>query len=192
LLVLAFSTPVAINAQDNTLDAAAIDAYIENHMAENQIPGLALSIVHNDESVYTQGYGVAGPDGTPVTPQTPFIIGSISKSFTALAIMKLVEAGEIELDAPVQTYIPWFTLADPEGAKLITVRHLLTHSSGLSELDGDKDLANPDISEDALETHIRELADYNLKPSGRGEFRVRKHRLRHPGSDCADCLRSIF
>ena len=54
LLVSVFSTPVAINAQDNTLDAASIDAYIENHMAEHQIPGLALAIVHNDEIVYTQ------------------------------------------------------------------------------------------------------------------------------------------
>ena len=85
------------------MDIAAIDAYIENHIAEHQIPGLALSIVHNDEIVYTQGYGVAGSDGTPVTPQNPFIIGSTTKSFTALAIMQLVEAGEIELDASVQT-----------------------------------------------------------------------------------------
>ena len=166
VFVLATSIPAGAKTP-NSLDVASIDAYIETHMAENQIPGLALSIVHNDEIVYTQGYGVAGPDGTPVTPQTPFIIGSTSKSFSALAIMQLVEAGEIELDALVQTYIPWFTMADPEAAKLITVRHLLTHSSGLSELDGDKDLVNPDVSEDALETHIRELADYNLnRPAG--------------------------
>jgi CubicO group peptidase (beta-lactamase class C family) len=123
-------------------------------MAEHQIPGLALSIVHNDEIVYTQGYGVAGPDGTPVTPQTPFIIGSTSKSFTALAIMQLVEAGEIELDASVQTYLPWFTMKDPEQVKRITVRHLLTHSSGLAGPVSDKDIVNPDASEDALETYI--------------------------------------
>lgn len=136
-------------------------------MAEHQIPGLALSIVHSDEIVYTQGYGVADPDGTPVTPQTPFILCSLSKSFTALAIMQLVEAGEIELDASVQTYLPWFTMAGPEPAERITVRHLLTHSSGLSYLVGDKDLVNPDVSEDALETHIRKLADYKLtRPVG--------------------------
>jgi CubicO group peptidase (beta-lactamase class C family) len=161
VLVLTFSTPAVAKTQ-NTLDTAAIDAYIENHIAEHQIPGLALSIVHNDEIVYTQGYGVADPDGTPVTPQTPFIIGSTSKSFTALAIMQLVEAGEIELDAPVQTYLPWFTMAGPEDAALITVRHLLAQTSGLSGPVSDKDLVNPDVSEAALETHIRELADYNL------------------------------
>ena len=146
---------------------ASIDAYIENHMAEIQIPGLALSIVHNDEIVYTQGYGVADPDGTPVTPGTPFILGSTSKSFTALAIMQLVEAGRIELDAFVQTYLPWFTMAGPEAAALITVRHFLAQTSGLSGPVSDKDLVNPDVSEGALETHIRELADYKLaRPVG--------------------------
>jgi len=167
LAVLLVTSISPVGQAQQPLDIAAIDAYIENHMAEHQIPGLALSIVHNDEIVYTQGYGVAGPDGTPVTSQTPFIIGSTSKSFTALAIMQLVEAGEIELDASVQTYLPWFTMADPEQAKLITVRHLLTHSSGISGPVSDKDLVNPDVSEDALETHIRELADYKLaRPVG--------------------------
>jgi CubicO group peptidase (beta-lactamase class C family) len=149
------------------LDTAAIDAYIEYHMAENQIPGLALSIVHNNEIVYTRGYGVAGTDGTQVTPKTPFIIGSTSKSFTALAIMQLVETGEIELDASVQTYLPWFTMAGPEDSSLITVRHLLTHTSGLSGPVSDKDIVNPDLSIDALENHIREVADYKLiNPAG--------------------------
>ena len=81
---------------------------------------MAIAIVHNDEIVYTQGYGVAGLDGTQVTPQTPFIIGSTSKSFTALAVMQLVEAGKIDLDAPVQAYLPWFSLADPEQAQQMT------------------------------------------------------------------------
>jgi len=161
VLVLVFSTSAGAKTQE-ALDMAAIDAYIENHMAEHKIPGLALSIVHNDEIVYTQGYGDADPDGTPVTPGTPFIIGSASKSFTALAIMQLVEAGQIELDATVQTYLPWFTMADPEQAKLITVRHLLAQTSGLSGPVSDKDIVNPDVSENALETHIRELTDYNL------------------------------
>ncbi|MFC1879115.1 serine hydrolase domain-containing protein [Chloroflexota bacterium] len=161
MLTLTFSASASPQTQD-ALNTAAIDAYIKNHMAEHQIPGLALIIVHNDVIVYTQGYGVADSGGTPVTPSTPFILASTSKSFTALAIMQLVEAGEIELDAPVQIYLPWFTMADPEKAALITVRHLLAHTSGLSGPVSDKDLVNPDVSEAALETHIRELADYDL------------------------------
>ena len=73
--LLVVSIPLVGQAQQ-PLDIAAIGAHIENHMTEHQIPGLALSIVHNDEIMYTQGYGVAGPDGIPVTPQTPFTIGS--------------------------------------------------------------------------------------------------------------------
>ena len=121
-----------------------------------------MSIVHNNEIVYTQGYGVTGPDGTSITSQTPFIMGSTSKSLTALAFMQLVEAGEIELDANVQTYLPWFTMKGPEDSNLITIRQLLTHTSGLSGTVSDKDLVSNDTSENALETHIREVADYKL------------------------------
>jgi len=78
-VLLAIFTPMVGQTQQAP-DIDAIDAYIENHMADHQIPGLALAIVYNDEIVYTQGYGVADPDGTPVTPDTPFILGSTSKS----------------------------------------------------------------------------------------------------------------
>lgn len=164
LLVASISSPV--KAQE-PLGTDTIDAYIENFMAENQIPGLALSIVHNKEVVYTQGYGVTGPDGTLVTPQTPFVLGSTTKSFTALAVMQLVEAGKIDLSASVQTYLPWFTLADPEAAKQITIRHLLTQTSGLSGMAGDKNILSDDISDTALEDNIRGLADAGLnRPVG--------------------------
>jgi CubicO group peptidase (beta-lactamase class C family) len=66
-----------------------------------------------------------------VTPHTSFIIGSITKAFTALAVMQLVEAGQVELDTPVQQYMPWFRVADPQASAHITVRQLLNQSSGL-------------------------------------------------------------
>jgi len=166
LILFTVAITSTVKAQE-PLDTEAIDAYIENLMAENQIPGLALSIVHNNEIVYTQGYGVTGPDGTFVTPQTPFILGSTTKSFTALAVMQLVEAGKIDLDAPIQTYLPWFTLADPQEAKQITTRHLLTQTSGISTLDGDKDMTSDDMSGTALEDNIRGLGDISLnRPVG--------------------------
>src|SRR5215210_8124492 len=68
-------------------DFAAIDRYVEQQMRELRIPGLALGIVHGDQIVHLKGFGVADPSGRPVTPQTPFIIGSTTKSMTALAIM---------------------------------------------------------------------------------------------------------
>jgi len=101
-------------------------------MAANRVPGLALAITRGDEVLYIKGYGTAGDD-RPMTPQTQFYVASLSKSFTALAVMQLVEDGKIELDAPVRTYLPGFTTSDPRAAGRITVRHLLNQTSGLAD-----------------------------------------------------------
>ena len=105
-------------------------------MKNARIPGLALGIVHDGHPVHLRGFGRADDCGRPFTPQTPLFIGSDSKSFTALAVMQLAEAGKADLDAPVQRYIPWFQVADPEASALITVRHLLNQTSGLTERAG--------------------------------------------------------
>jgi CubicO group peptidase (beta-lactamase class C family) len=78
-----------------------------------------------------KGYGKADQTGRSVTPQTPFLLASVSKPITATAIMQLVEAGKIELDASVQRYVPDFRVADPVASGQITVRHLLLHTSGI-------------------------------------------------------------
>lgn len=118
--------------RQTAFDPTAVDEFINRQITVQHIPGLALAITRGDQVLYVQGYGNAG-NGQPVTPQTQFLIASVSKSFTAMAIMQLVEAGKIDLDAPVQRYLPEFTLADPAAASQITVRHLLNHTSGLSE-----------------------------------------------------------
>jgi CubicO group peptidase (beta-lactamase class C family) len=120
-------------ARDDAASHRAIDGYIAAKMRSARIPGLALAIVRGDRIVYLKGYGRADASGRHVTPQTPFLIGSITKSFTALAVMQLVEAGTVDLDAPVQRYIPWFRVADPKASAQITVRHLLTMTSGLPQ-----------------------------------------------------------
>jgi CubicO group peptidase (beta-lactamase class C family) len=137
-------------------DFAVIDTYIETKMQELRIPGLALGIVQGDQIVHLQGFGIADPSGRAVTAQMPFNIGSTTKSFTALAIMQLVEVGKIELDAPVQRYLPWFRVADTDGglpdAAQITVRHLLNQTSGFSTRTGRRTSdANLDMREDGLE-----------------------------------------
>lgn len=119
-------------------DFAAIDAYVTEQMNNLGIPGMALGIVRDGQIVHLQGFGVADSFGRAVTPQTPFYIGSVTKSFTALAVMQLVEAGKIELDAPVQKYLPWFELADKEASAKITVRHLLNQTTGISTIDGNR------------------------------------------------------
>lgn len=115
-----------------TLDLAAIDQFIIEQMTTQRAPGLALAIIQGDQVRYVKGYGTADAN-QPVTPQTQFHIASLSKSFTAVAIMQLVEAGQIDLDAPVQRYLPEFMLADRTVAAQITVRQLLNHTSGLAD-----------------------------------------------------------
>jgi len=106
-------------------DFARIDAYVSAQVQDARIPGLALGIIHGDQIAHLHGFGVADSMGRAVTPQTPFLLGSTTKSFTAFAIMQLVEAGKIAIDAPVRRYLPWFRVADPVASSRITMRHLL-------------------------------------------------------------------
>lgn len=112
-------------------DAAQIDAYVSAQMQRQGLPGLALALVDGERVILLKGYGKADPAGRPVTPQTPFLLASVSKPLTAAAVMQLVEAGQVELDAPLQRYVPEFQMADPAASAHITVRHLLLHTSGL-------------------------------------------------------------
>jgi CubicO group peptidase (beta-lactamase class C family) len=131
-------------------------------MQAAHIPGLALSVVRGNQVVYLKRYGIAGPDGRGVTPQTPFILGSTSKSFTALAIMQLVEAGKIDLDAPVTQYLPWFRTADEAASARITVRDLLNQDSGLPVYAGHEGFSENDQRDTALENGIRQLTGVRL------------------------------
>ena len=114
------------------IDFQTLDTFIEGQMAKHGIKGISLAVTSGTEIVYLKGYGTAG-NGRPMTPETPMYIGSQSKSFTGLAIAQLVEQGKIGLNDPVQKYLPWFEVADPEASQKITVNHLLHHVSGLSE-----------------------------------------------------------
>ncbi|MCU0493493.1 MAG: beta-lactamase family protein [Chloroflexaceae bacterium] len=141
-------------------DFEAIERYVEEQRQVAHIPGLALVVVRDNQIVQAQGFGVAGSDNNPVTPQTAFGIGSISKSFTALAIMQLVEAGKLELDAPVQRYLPFFRTRDGEASARITVRHLLHQTSGLPTAAGFWEGGQP--GENPLEARVRALAEVEL------------------------------
>ena len=149
-------------AGDDGPDLAAIDRYVRSEMDAQRIPGLALGIVHGDRIVHAQGFGQAERSGPEVTPQTPFLIGSVTKSFTALAIMQLSEAGRLQLDAPVQRYLPWWRVADPDASSRITVRHLLYQVSGLSKATGNAYQTSGDTHDSALEDRVRALRDAEL------------------------------
>ncbi|MGM0414847.1 MAG: serine hydrolase domain-containing protein, partial [Bacillota bacterium] len=123
-------------------------------------PGLAVSAVKDGEVVYSHGFtGSWSRSDQAITPDTPFYIGSISKSFTALAIMQLVEAGLIDLDNTVQTYIPDFQVDNAGFEEMITVRHLLHHRSGLTEEEYFNDLPG-DLS---IEAGVKDLYGMKLR-----------------------------
>ncbi len=133
LLCLALMVPVTpALAASGPVDFFALDAAIEAQVTKHGLPGVALAVMEDGEIAYLKGYGTAG-GGRPMTPQTPMLIGSQSKSFTALAIAQLAEAGKLDLDAPVRTYIPWFRVADETASARIILNHLLHHTSGLSD-----------------------------------------------------------
>lgn len=116
----------------SAIDLATLDRFINTQMENHRIPGLALAITHGDQVVYVHGYGTAR-DGEPVTEKTQFRIASLSKSFTALAVLQLVEAGQVNLDTAISHYLPDFTVATPVAVVGITVRQLLNHTSGLAD-----------------------------------------------------------
>lgn len=116
---------------DRLIDPAAVDAFMLANLQRTGLPGVALAITNSEGVVYTAGYGHDSA-GNAITPDTPMPIGSLSKSITALAVMQLVEQGTVDLDTPVQAYLPEFVLADPRGAR-ITVRHVLNQTSGMAD-----------------------------------------------------------
>ena len=105
-------------------------ACVEEQVRKKNIPGVAIGILRNGET-YSAGFGVTNVDHPlPVTDETLFQIGSISKTFTCLALMRLVERGVLDLHAPVRTYLPDFKVADEQVSVGTTLWHLLTHTSG--------------------------------------------------------------
>lgn len=108
--------------------ADEVDDYVKTAMDKQHVPGVAIAVVKNGKVVKTQGYGFANLElGTAVKPDTVFKIASVSKQFLATGIMILVQDGKVNLDDPVSKFLD----GTPETWKGITVRHLLTHTSGI-------------------------------------------------------------
>ena len=126
------SIPSTAKEKEIIPDFREIDSFIKKEMQACRIPGLSLGIVKGNEIIYNQGYGAADPTGREVTPRTPFMIASLSKSFTAMAVMQLAEAGKVDTDKTVQTYLPGFQLSDKAAAAEITIKELLNQTSGIS------------------------------------------------------------
>jgi len=127
---------------------------IVSEMKRLHVPGVAIGIWHKGKE-YAEGFGVTNVEHPlPVTPDTLFQTGSISKTYTGTLLMQLVEQGKVDLDAPVRKYLRDFKLRDKEVTSKVTLRHLLTHMGGWV---GDyfNDFGNGD---DALDKMVRDIA----------------------------------
>ncbi len=142
----------------------ALCARVQKEMKRLKVPGAAIGVWHRGRE-YSAGFGITNIENPlPVTPDTLFQTGSISKTFTATMLMRLAEQSKVELDAPVRKYIKDFKLRDADTAKRVTIRHLLTHTGGWV---GDyfNDFGN---GEDALEKMVKDVAKLpQVQPLGK-------------------------
>ena len=134
--------------------AATVDGVTPGFLREFGVPGAAVALIQNGEVAWMRGYGFSdSASKTPITSATVFNVGSISKSPTAWAVMRLVDSGKVELDRPVDFYLKrWHLPPSPFDNNQVTVRRVLTHTSGISNHDfhgWDPDTALPPI-EDSL------------------------------------------
>ncbi|MGH9805410.1 MAG: serine hydrolase domain-containing protein [Candidatus Acidiferrales bacterium] len=132
LFCLAAALPLAAQDEAERLQRAyeRVDSFVARHMDANGTPGLALAVTSRNGLLRVATYGFADLKARrPVTPETLFEIGSISKSFTAIALLQLREEGKFDPQAPVTRYLPWFEI--PTQFEPITGHHLLSHAAGL-------------------------------------------------------------
>jgi CubicO group peptidase (beta-lactamase class C family) len=173
-MLLVAGSGAAAPAQEDAGVAAVIGRYratIPELMAEEHVPGLALALVDGDRVVWQQGFGSTEHDGgTPVTAGTIFSVQSMSKVFTATAVMQAVQAGRLDLDVPITTYLPDFTVhsafeAHPE--RRITLRMLLGCTAGFTH---EAPLGNNyDPEPGDFGAHVRSISETWLRfPVGTG------------------------
>lgn len=128
-LVVANSAHAAADTQFTEARLRAVEDFVQHEAGQARIPGFSLAVSGRNRVVFAKGYGASG--GVAIHVDTPFQIGSLTKSFTALAAIQLAEAGRLDLDATVETYLDGFN-----SAARITVRHLLNQTSGLAGFAG--------------------------------------------------------
>ena len=125
------STQNVAPRRDYSAVAEMLDKLITREMAEKDLPAVSVALVDDQQIVWAKGFGFADPAGKiPATAETVYRVGSVSKLFTDIAVMQLVEQGKLELDAPVTRYLPNFHPQNSFG-KAITLRQLMSHRSGL-------------------------------------------------------------
>ncbi len=137
-LCLLFVLLVSLRVQAAGLDEKAIDNIVSRALDAFEVPGMAVAVVRNGETIFQKGYGLRDVErNLPITPHTYFRIGSTSKAFTSAALAVLVQDGKLGWDDTVTEHLPEFGLYDARVTQAFSVRDLLTHRSGLWSGAGD-------------------------------------------------------
>jgi CubicO group peptidase (beta-lactamase class C family) len=143
----------ARSAQSPNAQFSGLDEAIRAAMAEAGVPGAAVGVLYQGQE-YVAGFGVTNVNfPLPVTGDSLFQIGSVSKTFTMAAAMRLVERGRLDLDTPVRSYLPDLRFSDPDATARVTMRQLLSHTSGLPA----DDFAVMGGGDDALARYVAEV-----------------------------------
>lgn len=133
---LAQGSAATASSEQYAKSVAAIEEKVEARRKELGIPGMSLAIVKDDKVIFAKGLGLKDFENkVPVTADTQFAIGSATKAFTGLSVLMTADEGKISLDASPKTVLPYFKMADADTDKNMTIRDLLTHSSGLNRTD---------------------------------------------------------
>ena len=138
-----------------------LEPKIATEVQQQRLPGFAIGVIKDGKLVYAKGFGVSKLGGSaPITSKSLFHMASVTKTFVATSIMQLVEAGKIDLDAPLTRYLPYFRMAD-DRYKTITIRQMLSHVSGIPDVD-DYHWDKPEYDAGALERFVRSMAPQKL------------------------------
>jgi CubicO group peptidase (beta-lactamase class C family) len=122
--------------QAQSLNTLEIDRFVADAMKRHSVPGVGLAVVVDGKVAYTKGYGVRDTKtNTAVNADTLFAIGSVSKSFTSLGAMQLVDAGKLSLSTKVNAVLPNLKFSDSSKGSTLTLQNLLSHTSGMDRAD---------------------------------------------------------
>jgi len=155
--------------------ARTLAPFIEHQLAGKQLPAISIALIDDQQIVWAQGFGLADPDKKiAATAGTIYRVGSVSKLFTDIGVMQLVERGELNLDAPITEYLTDFHPKNPFG-KPITLRELMSHRSGL--------VREPAVGHyfDPTEPSVAATVE-SLKPTSSCTRPARTRNIQTPGS----------
>ncbi len=161
-ILIGIANSFSTDAQSK-IDTLAIENIITRAMSDNNIVGSAVAIINSNGVIYKKGFGEAEKNGAKTSSKTVFNIGSLTKSFTALAILQLEDKNKLSLNDYVIDYLPNFRTKNKNLSNKITLFHLANHTSGFTTVQGNRSQVNNYSQNEALESAVTDYENVSLK-----------------------------